>query len=58
MATPAMFERMLDHPLIEVRTGVDYRDVRDEVDYDHLIYTGPIDEYFDSPLRQAAVPVS
>ena len=42
-----MFERMLDHPLIEVRVGVDYRDVRDEVDRDHLIYTGPIDEYFD-----------
>jgi UDP-galactopyranose mutase len=33
--------------LIEVRTGVDFRDVRDEVDYDHLVYTGPIDEYFD-----------
>jgi UDP-galactopyranose mutase len=43
----AMFKRMLDHPLIEVRTGVDFRDVRDEVDADHLIYTGPIDEYFD-----------
>jgi UDP-galactopyranose mutase len=42
-----MFEKMLDHPLIEVRTGVDYRDVRDQVDYGHLIYTGPIDEYFD-----------
>jgi UDP-galactopyranose mutase len=42
-----MFERMLDHPLIEVRTGVDFRDVRDEVDFDHLIFTGPIDEYFD-----------
>jgi UDP-galactopyranose mutase len=43
----AMFKRILDHPLIEVRTGVDFRDVRDEVDYDHLVYTGPIDEYFD-----------
>jgi UDP-galactopyranose mutase len=42
-----MFEKMLDNPLIEIRTGVDYRDVREEVDYDHLIYTGPIDEYFD-----------
>jgi UDP-galactopyranose mutase len=42
-----MFEKMLDHPLIEVRTGVDFRDVRDEVDADHIIYTGPIDEYFD-----------
>ena len=43
----AMFRRILDHPLIEVRTGVDFRDVRDEVDYGHLIYTGPVDEYFD-----------
>jgi UDP-galactopyranose mutase len=43
----AMFKRILDHPLIEVRTGVDFGDVRDEVDYDHLVYTGPIDEYFD-----------
>jgi len=43
----AMFKRILDNPLIEVRTGVDFRDVRDQVEYDHLIYTGPIDEYFD-----------
>ncbi len=43
----AMFEKMLDHPLIEIRTGVDFRDVRDEVDAGHIIYTGPIDEYFD-----------
>ncbi len=43
----AMFEKMLDNPLIEIRTGVDFRDVRDEVDAGHIIYTGPIDEYFD-----------
>jgi UDP-galactopyranose mutase len=43
----AMFQRMLDHPLIEVRTGVDFSDVRDEVSAAHIIYTGPIDEYFD-----------
>ena len=43
----AMFERMLDHELIEIRTGVDFRDVRDEIDAAHIIYTGPIDEYFD-----------
>jgi UDP-galactopyranose mutase len=42
-----MFEAMLDHPLIEKRLGTDYREVKDEVDYDHLIFTGPIDEYFD-----------
>jgi UDP-galactopyranose mutase len=29
-----------------VRTGVDFREIRGEVDADHIIYTGPIDEYF------------
>ena len=43
----AMFKRMLANPLIEIRTGVDFRDVRDEVDAGHIVYTGPIDEYFD-----------
>ncbi len=43
----AMFERMLDHPLIEVRTSTDFAAVRDTLDYDRLVYTGPIDEYFD-----------
>lgn len=42
----AMFERMLDHPNIDVMLGVDFEDVRDEVVYDHLVYTGPVDEYF------------
>jgi UDP-galactopyranose mutase len=43
----AMFKRMLNNPLIEVRTGIDFRDVRDTVDYGHLIFTGPVDEYFE-----------
>jgi UDP-galactopyranose mutase len=45
----AMFETMLDHPLIEVRTGVDFAELKDRAHEiaDHLIYTGPIDEYFD-----------
>ena len=44
----AMFQRMLDHPLIETRLGTDFfADVRDEVSYRHLVYTGPIDLYFD-----------
>ena len=42
----AMFERMLDHPNIEVQTGVEFADVRGLVDYGHLVYTGPIDAYF------------
>lgn len=43
----AMFERMLDHPNIERSLGTDWRDVRDQVDAGHLIFTGPVDEYFD-----------
>ncbi len=42
----AMFRAMLDHPLIEVETGVDFRDVEKEVAFDHLVFTGPIDEFF------------
>jgi UDP-galactopyranose mutase len=42
-----MFERMLDNPLIDKSLGTDFRDVRDEIDAAHIIYTGPIDEYFD-----------
>jgi UDP-galactopyranose mutase len=43
----AMFERMLDHPNIEVRTGVDFRELGAGIRYRTLVYTGPIDEYFD-----------
>ena len=43
----AMFERMLDHENIEVRTGVEYRDVARMVAHDRLVFTGPIDEFFD-----------
>ena len=44
-----MFERMLDHPLIEKRLGTDFRDLKDQAHElaDHIVYTGPIDEYFD-----------
>lgn len=42
-----MFENMLDHPNIQVETGVEYRDVVDEVVHDRLVFTGPIDEFFD-----------
>jgi UDP-galactopyranose mutase len=42
----AMFERILDHPNIEVRVSTDYEAVRDEVEHSHLVWTGPIDEFF------------
>jgi UDP-galactopyranose mutase len=43
----AMFLNMLDHPLIRVDVGVDFVDARSRGDYDHIVYTGPIDAYFD-----------
>ncbi len=41
-----MFRRMLDHPKIRVATDTDFRDVVDQVQFDRLVFTGPIDEYF------------
>jgi UDP-galactopyranose mutase len=42
-----MFERMLDHPKIHVLLNSDYRTVRSLIPHQHLIYSGPVDEYFD-----------
>jgi UDP-galactopyranose mutase len=42
-----MFENMLDHRNIKIMLNTDFREIADDVHYDKLIYTGPIDEYFD-----------
>ena len=42
----AMFRKMLSHPNIEVWLNTNYREVRRHVRFGHLIFTGPIDEYF------------
>ena len=42
-----MFERMLDHRNIDVLLGVDYREACEVYSHDRLVFTGPIDEYFD-----------
>ncbi|HEX5720267.1 MAG TPA: UDP-galactopyranose mutase [Thermoanaerobaculia bacterium] len=41
-----MFENMLDHPNIKILLNCDYHEVKDEIAYDKLIFTGPVDEYF------------
>ena len=43
----SMFRRILSQPKIEVRLNTDFREAREHVRYDHLIFTGPIDEYYD-----------
>ena len=35
----AMFERILDHPNIEVRVNTSLDSVRDQIQHDHLVYT-------------------
>lgn len=47
-----MFERMLDHPNISVMLGTDYRQIAGRIPHRRVIYTGPIDEYFDFRFGQ------
>jgi len=42
-----MFERMLDHPNIKVMLNCDYQELKNEVRYNELVYTGPVDAFFD-----------
>jgi UDP-galactopyranose mutase len=42
-----MFENMLDHPNIKIMLNTDYREIERIVPYREMIYTGPIDEYFE-----------
>lgn len=41
-----MFERMLDHPNIEIRLSTDYLSLN-SVSWGHMVYSGPIDAFFD-----------
>ncbi len=49
-----MFETMLDHPLISVRTGVEFEDARRTYSNAKIVFTGPIDEFYD--FRFGALP--
>jgi UDP-galactopyranose mutase len=42
-----MFENMLDHPNIKIMVNTDYRDIQGEIAYKQMVYSGPIDDYFD-----------
>lgn len=41
-----MFDNMLANPNIHILLKTDYRDVKENIPYRNLIFTGPIDEYF------------
>jgi UDP-galactopyranose mutase len=42
-----MFEKMLDHPNIKVMLNTDYREIVDLVPWKHMVYSGPVDAFFD-----------
>jgi len=42
-----MFENMLDHPNIKIMLNCDYREIENEIPFGEMIYTGPVDAYFD-----------
>jgi UDP-galactopyranose mutase len=42
-----LFERMLTHPNIKILLNADYREVRQLIPHAEVIFTGPIDEFFD-----------
>ncbi len=43
----AWLENMADHELIDVRLDTDWFDIRDEFEGIPVVYTGPLDRYFD-----------
>ncbi len=42
-----MFQAMLRHPNIKIMLNTDYRGVRQLIPFSEVIFTGPVDEYFD-----------
>ncbi|OON68031.1 UDP-galactopyranose mutase [Hymenobacter sp. CRA2] len=42
-----MFEKMLDHPNIKVMLNTDYHEIVNVIPFKEMIFTGPVDEYFD-----------
>lgn len=42
-----MFEKILKHKYIEVILDTDYKSILDSIKFDKMIYTGPIDYFFD-----------
>jgi UDP-galactopyranose mutase len=49
-----MFENMLDHKNIHIALNVDYRDLMREIKFSEMVYTGPVDEFFD--MRYGRLP--
>ena len=42
-----LFERMLSHPNIKILLNTDYHEIEAVIPYREVIFTGPVDEFFD-----------
>ncbi len=42
-----MFENMLDHPNVKIMLNTDYQEITHIIPHREVIYTGPVDEFFD-----------
>ncbi len=42
-----MFRRMIAHPNIKVLLNADYREVVNDIKFNRMVYTGPVDTFFD-----------
>jgi UDP-galactopyranose mutase len=42
-----MFEKILDHPNIKLLLNTDLAEIRNEIPFREMIYTGPVDAFFD-----------
>ena len=42
-----MFESMLNHPNIKILLNTDYKEIQESVSFKKMIYTGPIDYFYD-----------
>ena len=42
-----MVGNMLDHPNIKILLNCDYREIEKDIQFGEMIYTGPVDTYFD-----------
>lgn len=49
-----MFENMLNHPNIKVMLNTDYREIETAIPCREMVYTGPVDEFFD--MRYGKLP--
>lgn len=48
----AMVEKILDNPLIKVELNTDFNQIRNEIEYERLFFSGAIDEYFNYEFGQ------